>query len=163
MSKYTGVTVDHAEFEECVTEDGFYRCDFVTSWVPDSLNAALAKHHFKRHQIRRAWDSLLHHSSMNRRPPRALERYHVSVKRYAARDLDFDNLVSSFKDVIDAMVTVGILAGDEYKRTGPWTVAQEKVKGKEARIHVSITELPVLPDPKGSKKRSSFDSGLIIE
>jgi hypothetical protein len=141
MTKDTSITADSARFESGTMENGAYRCRFETGWVPDSLNVTLTKHRFRRDHVRKAWDNLIWHCSLRAKPKVPLERFRVRVERHSSRLLDFDNMVSSFKDVIDAMVTVGILAGDEYKRSGSWSVEQFKCSTKTKRIVVEIVEV----------------------
>lgn len=50
-----------------------------------------------------------------KRPEKPLEKFKISITRYGARTLDWDNLVASFKGHLDGLTKAGIIKGDSWK------------------------------------------------
>lgn len=65
----------------------------------------------------------------------------LTLTRFTSRPSDFDNRVSSFKAVIDALVEAGVLAADTdeviRERHYPWV----KCANKDSRIKIEVMEL----------------------
>lgn len=69
-----------------------------------------------------------------------LERFLISVTRYGARALDYDNLISSLKSHIDGLTVGGIIANDSWKFVKYISVNQ--VVGKEKKLVIQVEEMP---------------------
>ena len=90
------------------------------------------------HRDTQAWRRAVAFGATGRTPPKPLRRARVVFKRFGERELDFTNLVDSFKALEDGLVGAGILADDKPANYvgGHPDYAQERVaRGRE---HVTI-------------------------
>lgn len=72
-------------------------------------------------------------------PPEPLEKASIKIERHFFRMLDFDNCVSSYKCVVDALVHCDIIKDDNWKTVGAWEVTQifrQKKDGPKTYIEV---------------------------
>lgn len=60
--------------------------------------------------------------------------------RYSSADPDFDNLVSSFKWVVDGLIDAGIIISDKPSVIGQPIYKWKKVASKNGFIEVVVTE-----------------------
>jgi Holliday junction resolvase RusA-like endonuclease len=77
------------------------------------------------------------HPSWTKKP---FTKAHVICERHSSREQDFDNLVASFKSILDALVYHNVLSDD-----GPKVLTREyrwiKAKKGEYKIVLNITEV----------------------
>jgi len=104
--------------------------------VPCSLNVLLRLHWSKRRKLSITWSLLLIEAGVNDIPD-ALRKRQVSICRYAPRTLDSDNLVASYKLVIDALVRSGALFDDSPE----WLdLKVTQLKAKRKKTCITITD-----------------------
>lgn len=93
-----------------------------------------------RNAHNRKWDEIVYFWSAGNRPKKPLKTAHVKLTRYSARRMDFDNLVASFKSVVDSLVTNEILEDDNWDVIGMpefhWFKERDK---KKQKITVEVT------------------------
>lgn len=78
---------------------------------------------------------------IGKKPVEPLSKYQITFTRHTIRPLDIDNLVASFKPILDSLVRGGIIQDDKWCTTENLTWKQEKVAKKiEQRVSVSIIE-----------------------
>lgn len=78
---------------------------------------------------------------INKLPVKPLTKANLSLIRYSSRQQDFDNMVMSWKFVIDALVNCGVLIGDSHKVIGQPEYLWQKAKKNEYKIVIKITEI----------------------
>jgi hypothetical protein len=111
--------------------------------LPDSLNKKLNKHYLKRHSENKRFDHLIHFHCLNKLPTHPLTKAKIKIVRHSHRTLDFDGLVGSFKPVVDALVSCGVLKDDSWNVLGCWIVDQVFLpKSKDPFLEILVQECP---------------------
>ena len=121
-----------------------YVLEFEVTGTPPTLNTYLRMFHMKRHAENNRWYESIHYTLLSQKlpkPEKPLSYFKLSFTRYAARMLDYDNLVASFKPVCDGLKKAGLIADDRWDMTGPWEVTQEKCNSSIARVKIKIEDL----------------------
>lgn len=108
--------------------------------VPELPNRIMRSHWSKISKHANLWKKLVAMRAVGKKPPYPLARSQAILTRCSARKPDYDNLVASFKPVVDGLINCGIIVDDnpayfsaEYK----W----EKIPQKQAHILISISEI----------------------
>lgn len=115
--------------------------------LPQSANAYRNNHWTKNHQVASRWKKVVAMGVELFRPEKPLTEFHVSVIRHSWRPLDYDNLVTSMKAVLDGMKGL-IIEDDRWSMTGPWKVDQAFRPKKDGQlIEVWISERENLGKP----------------
>lgn len=109
--------------------------------LPKSLNTSFRANKWGRYKADQGWDLLIWEMVKDKLPEVPLSKARITITRNFYRMLDYDGLVGSMKPVVDALVTAGVLADDNWEVTGPWSVDQ-KFRAKKAGplLVVSIDE-----------------------
>ena len=81
----------------------------------------------------------------NRKPPKPLERYKLTLVRYSATEPDFDGICRGFKSVVDGLKLAGVIADDKISNSGSWNVAWVKTAPRQGRISVRVEEVSSVP------------------
>lgn len=108
-----------------------------------SLQSGAFGHWRARRDHDRRWKTMVHYGTFGRRPAEPLERALVVCTRYsAARSVDRDNLVASFKPLIDALANdpTFVLTDDSPEHMTAeyhW----EKCKRGEGRVVMEVSEV----------------------
>ena len=97
---------------------------------------------FKRLEI------LCFHQMIGKKPEIPLTDFHITFERFTIRPLDVDNLVASFKPILDSLVKAGVIEDDKWSGTDNIKYRQSKVS-KKADQRISIE---VLHDAKLAKE-----------
>jgi hypothetical protein len=135
------VTCFPAKFQEKFT---MFRLSITLHSLPDSLNKGLRGHRMKYFSKNKKWDLLIFGMVRHQLPPKPLEKARISIVRHSWRQLDYDGLVGSMKPIVDALVTAGVLADDNWNVTGPWVVDQQfRPKKDGPLLVVEVEALPV--------------------
>ena len=92
--------------------------------VPPSLNITLRTHYHKRNKLFKDYYNLISAVTRDQRPPEPLKKAKIKIERHFYRMLDYDNLVSSQKCIIDGLIHCGIIENDSWKILGVWDVNQ---------------------------------------
>lgn len=71
-------------------------------------------------------------------PGKPLERFDISVTRYGAKYLDYDNFIASLKPYIDGLKLAGIIKDDNWSFIRYIQVNQETSRDK--KLIISVTE-----------------------
>lgn len=120
-----------------------YRLELTLHCLPKSLNKKLrwgAK--WSNIKENRGFDFLIMGMVARQLPPEPLKKARISIVRHSWRTLDFDGLVGSMKPVVDALVSAGVLANDDWKTLGAWDIDQQFRPKKEGPLlTVSVVEL----------------------
>ena len=107
--------------------------------VPPSLNITLRTHYHKRNKLFKDYYNLISAVTRDQRPPEPLKKAKIKIERHFYRMLDYDNLVSSQKCIIDGLIHCGVIQSDSWKILGIWDVNQvfrQKKLGPLTRLEV---------------------------
>jgi hypothetical protein len=80
---------------------------------PPSLNHRL--HWSQRSRLNKIWRLRVQNVIRGLEPSEPLERCHAVITKYGTRDMDFDNLVTSMKPVVDGLVDAGVMVDDKSR------------------------------------------------
>lgn len=87
------------------------------------------------------WDYVIAVFVGNELPISPLKKAKLKLTRFSPRPLDWDNLATSFKNPVDALVACGVLEDDNLSVIGIPEFEWIKSTKKEQRIRIEITEL----------------------
>ncbi len=79
--------------------------------------------------------------SLSKRCGKPLERVKLTLIRGSTRECDYDNLVASFKPVIDGLMDAGVITDDNSKIVCQRQYIWEKAKAKAGYIIVFVESL----------------------
>lgn len=116
-----------------------YILEFFDKKLPPTTNVYKRRHWAKDSKDLFYWTSVF---KSKKAPPKPLCYFTLKLVRYSvASRIDFDNLVGSFKILIDAARVANIIIDDSYHNTGRWDVDFIHVKKRSRQgIYVCITE-----------------------
>lgn len=117
-----------------------YLLDVTIPKLPD-LQVAAAKGHWRtRYAQKKAWHKLVSDMVLADHyvPDEPLSKAELECIRYSTREPDRDNLASSFKAIIDALVNLEILEDDRPSVVGSPTFRWERAKRGEGRVRVIV-------------------------
>jgi hypothetical protein len=107
-----------------------FQCQITIPELPKTINAIGRKHWAIKVKEARRWKNLVHLALGSQKPEKPLRRAVIACRRYSAKCPDYDGLVSSFKHVIDGLVTSGVIEDDSFKHIGmpyfSWLYAPKK-------------------------------------
>ena len=117
-----------------------YRLVLSIPVLPAMNTAATRRHWTAGARAAKQWTTLVAAHLAGRRPPAPLPRSRVTLVRLSSTVPDYDNLVMSFKPVLDALVKLDVLADD-----GPTYVERvyrwERARPKRGMIGIEVVEL----------------------
>ena len=119
-----------------------YTLEFEIPALPKTTNANSRVHWRSKHREAKNWDLLInHHATLQGKPKAPLHRAILKLTRYSSSEPDYDGLVSSFKFVIDALVSCGVLVNDKRENVGVPEYKWEKVARNKGGIKVIVEEV----------------------
>lgn len=119
-----------------------YSLYFELKELPPSLNKILAMTWRKRKRIYDNLKKLAHYQILGKKPSTPLLKYHITFTRHTIRPLDIDNLVASFKPVLDSLVLSGVIGDDKWCTFENVSWKQVKVSKRiEQKISVEVKSL----------------------
>lgn len=90
-----------------------YRFEFVLPGLPSSTNVLRTRHFRTNAKEANKWKFAISKAiPAQTKPPQPLKYIRIELERHSSRAMDYDNLVASFKCVLDAMVLEGIILHD---------------------------------------------------
>lgn len=90
---------------------------------------------------RKRWQDYVILATCYGRPPKPLDRVHLTLTRFSSSEPDYDGLVRGFKSVVDGLRLAGILAEDRLSNTGAWECHWVRCKRLEGKIRVRVEEV----------------------
>lgn len=90
------------------------------------------------------WDQLIAIKTIGIRPKKPLKRAEIRLTRYSSVCPDWDNLVTTFKNPVDALVSCGIIEDDNFRVIGIPQFYWEKCPPKLGKIRIEVYELDIL-------------------
>lgn len=119
---------------------GNYRMMFQINDLPKPINA-VGGHWRHRNNEAKKWRNIIFNVTLGKRPKTPLTKAKLELTRYSSRSPDYDGLVSSFKHVVDGLITSGVIESDTLKVIGipkfDWVYAKQKA----GRIEVKVFEV----------------------
>jgi hypothetical protein len=89
------------------------------------------------------FDVIIANECYGKKPKDPLTKANITLIRHSYRYLDYDGLVGSFKPVVDALVSCGVLIDDNWGVTGKWNVDQRfRAKKEGPMLEILIQSLP---------------------
>jgi hypothetical protein len=92
-------------------------------------------------KARKQWHKWVDQAFMIGKPSKPISHCKLSLVRATANVCDYDNLVISFKPVVDGLVKAGIIADDDFQTVVDRHYSFLKVPRKEAHILITVEEL----------------------
>ncbi len=119
-----------------------YQLHLKIAGLPLTANSLMKKSaiYLKRAE-RLKWTHAIHYLSAGKRPKSPLRRAKLKCFRHSSVCPDFDGLVSSFKFVIDALVTCHIIEDDSMKVVDMPEFKWFKAKKSEGYIDIFVESL----------------------
>jgi hypothetical protein len=124
-------------------EPALYSIFIKINALPKSVNQTGRLHWAVKTKIVNEWKALVCLAIGSRKPPKPLEFASIVYTRHSSRQLDYDNLVNSYKAVQDGLVTAGILLDDKVKNIGHPVYHWEKAPQKDGFITIQVTEIKI--------------------
>lgn len=93
------------------------------------------------HAARKRWKEAVLSSVMWRQPEKPLAKAKLTLTRHSSRECDFDNLVISFKPVIDGLKEARVILDDKSSVIGQSEYRWEKAKIREGKITIRVEEV----------------------
>jgi hypothetical protein len=118
-----------------------YVLQFKVPGVPLSLNKVLRMNFRRRDAYYKRWYSDIALIVGSNRPPRPLERAHLSFTRHAPRTLDYDGCAGSMKPLADALQHCGVIINDSWKVTRAWSIDQVYTKTGSEFVTIRVEEI----------------------
>jgi Holliday junction resolvase RusA-like endonuclease len=119
-----------------------YCLSFELNELPPSLNVFMRWHYRKRASEFKRIENNCIKNILGRAPAAPLTSYQITFTRHTIRPLDIDNLVASFKPVLDSLVRSGVIEDDKWCTTDNLKYKQEKVNTKmDQKISILINEI----------------------
>jgi crossover junction endodeoxyribonuclease RusA len=116
-----------------------FELTLVIPGLPESINSIGRKHFMVKTAESKKWRTYVVFESKGKAlPPTPLAKAKLTFTRVSKRQMDFDNLVSSFKAVQDGLVDAGIIINDTPRVIGTPTYLWEKCLGNNAFIKIKI-------------------------
>ena len=115
---------------------------FTIPELPVTLNLLMRMHYQKRGVYDRRWKEQVHWTLIAEGllPPKLFSKAEIFLYRFSPRMLDFDNLVGSFKPVVDALKGVVIVDDRKAILGDRWEVSQIQCRKADSRIVVRVEE-----------------------
>jgi hypothetical protein len=117
-----------------------YSTTFTIYTMPLTLNQVMSRHWRVRHT-----NFSKIHAEVARQvtpPPVPVKKIAVEIDRYSSGSLDRDNAYFTFKPILDALVSIGVLEDDGWDNVGQPHIHQIKTKRTETRkLVVRVEEL----------------------
>ena len=85
-----------------------------------------------------AWGVRMKLATRLKLPPEPLRLARLKLTRYSSSEPDFDNLVTSFKPILDALTELGVIRDDKMSCIGQPDYDWQKAAPSEGRIVVEV-------------------------
>lgn len=118
-----------------------YYLEFEIKELPKPINAQNSMHWAQKGKYVRHWHTLVNASVCPRKPKAPLNRAKLTLTRFSSSEPDFDGLVSSFKPVIDGLITSGVLENDKFSNIGRSEYVWINTQRGQGKIKVIVEEI----------------------
>lgn len=111
---------------------------FTLNGLPKTTNSGGRAHWTAKVREARTWHTLVKLALRAHMPKVPHKTAKLTLTRHSSSRPDYDGLVSSWKNVIDAIVQCGFLANDKHENIGVPTYLWEKAAPRQGRITLTI-------------------------
>lgn len=119
-----------------------YVFEFEEGYLPKTTNGMTSFSWHQKHKESKKWNAIVcFHLIATESPKEPLKKAKLTLTRHSTTQPDYDNLVSSFKIVIDALRHNRVLAEDKMQNIGIPEYKWEKAKKNEGKITVRVEEI----------------------
>lgn len=119
-----------------------YRLEFTMAGLPKTTNAKRGFGHWSQYYKESVkWKKNILPYLISKRPEAPLQKAKLTLVRGSSVEPDFDNLVSSFKHLIDALVDARILVNDRCENIGQPSYAWEKAQQGKGYVRILVEEI----------------------
>jgi Holliday junction resolvase RusA-like endonuclease len=118
-----------------------YRIEIECEGLPRIPNNGSHGSYWEVTNEKRKWTRTLTTAIGSHKPNEPLKKAQLTLIRYSSMVSDYDNLVSSFKRVIDALKNIGILADDKMMNIGIPIYRHEKVSPGSGKIKIIVEDI----------------------
>lgn len=115
-----------------------YELSFILPGLPKTMNDRM--HWAVKAKENKKWTNMVHYMTFGKRPISPLKQAHLILTRFSTREPDYDNLVSGFKPIIDALVTCEILENDHRQCIGISDYRWERAPQKQGKVRIQVAE-----------------------
>lgn len=117
------------------------KIEFEIDGLPPTINAIGRMHWAVKVKNIRMWTNLILASIGPNRPTTPFKKATLCLTRFSSSEPDYDNLVISFKPVIDALVKLEVITSDKPSVIGQPTYLWEKASPKKGKIKVRVEKV----------------------
>lgn len=117
-----------------------YRLEFEIKGLPKTLNTNSSNWRVKAGEVRK-WKNLVLYSVGYKKPQYPLEKAKLTLTRHSSTKIDYDNLVGSFKPIIDGLKLAGVILDDNFVIIGMPAYIWQQAKRNEGKITILIEEV----------------------
>jgi hypothetical protein len=117
-----------------------YCISFWINELPKPVNRQTSMHWAQKAKYVKHWHALVGAAVSGKKPHAPLKRAYLTLVRYSSREPDFDGLVSSFKPVVDGLITCGVLEDDKVSNVGQPAYLWELSPPNKGKIFVRVEE-----------------------
>lgn len=116
-----------------------YTLEFELKGLPTTTNGSHG-HWATKAKAKRKWiDAVMNYVVQNKaHPSEPLTKAKLTLTRCSSSETDFDNLVISFKPVVDGLKHAGVIVDDKMSVIGQPTYAWESVKRNAGKIRIKV-------------------------
>lgn len=115
-----------------------YCLEFSIPGLPKTMNELYSSHWRTRQSHKVKWHRDIYYCTFGKTPPKPLKKAKLELTRYSSFQPDDDNLRSSFKHIIDALVECKILENDRVENIGTPDIKWSKIGPKKGFINIKI-------------------------
>lgn len=117
-----------------------YSLTFELPGLPKGMNGSHG--HWKvAYKRRKMWRSASYGAAVGKRPKTPLERCRIICTRFSSIESDYDNLVASFKPIIDGLIDAKIIVNDSSEFVKERSYLWVKAKPKGGKVKVQVEEI----------------------
>jgi Holliday junction resolvase RusA-like endonuclease len=117
-----------------------YRLEIELPGLPKNPNGSHG-HWRTAHGIRKTWRNAACLVAKTKAPPLPLSKCRLECTRFSTSSSDYDNLVASFKPLIDGLKDAGIIKDDNQNCIIERKYTCEKAKPKQGKVRIIVEEI----------------------
>lgn len=122
------------------SDESGYRVRIQIGALPELPRTIRSRHWTVQARHRDQWHALVAAALAGKRPAAPLERATLILTRHSAQEPDRDNLMASWKDVIDGLRHAGVILNDKRQNIGTPDSRWEKAGHKNGHVTIEVIE-----------------------
>lgn len=125
--------------ERSSQENPLYSIRFEIVGLPSLLN--IKAHPIVAGKKRKLWRQWVLYSVGMKRPPKPLQRAKLTFTRFSSSEPDYDNMVGSFKPLVDGLVDARVIIDDARKNIGTPEYLWIYCPPRQGKIRIEVLEV----------------------